>query len=265
MQLAFTCKPNFAIAPVLSQLDEQRIVYQLKRDDLKMELWVEDPRVVVGVQEYCQSYSLSQQRSLNIENMKAVPVTSLLLIATLLVALLTQLGANFTEWFFIARMQYDPRSWFYYEGIASIWHAISPVFLHFSAEHLIFNVLSFWYLGSVLERVLGFFFYSLTIILLALLSNFSQLLVSGPLFGGLSGVVYGLLAFAWVYQLSIANLTIPKGLFYVAGIWLLLGISGAFESIGLFNMANTAHVAGLVGGLILSLVLVVITKLKQKN
>ena len=265
MQLAFTCKSNFAIEPVLLQLDKQKIVYQLKRDDLKMELWVEDPRAVVGVQAYCQSYSLSQQRSLNIENMKAVPVTSLLLVVTLLVALLTQLGTNFTDWFFIAKIQYDPRSWFYFEGIAFIWHAISPMFLHFSAEHLIFNTLSFWYLGSVLERVLGPSFYFLAIISLALLSNFSQLIVSGPLFGGLSGVVYGLLAFAWVYQLFVANLTIPEGLFFVAGIWLLLGISGVFESIGLFNMANTAHVAGLIGGLTLSLMLVVTTKIKSKN
>jgi len=265
MQLAYIFKPNFVIDPILSQLNKQKIVYELRQDDLQVELWVEDPRVAAGVHEYCQGYFLSQQRSLNVENMKAVPVTSLLLIVTLLVALLTQLGTNFTEWFFIAKIQYDPRNWFFYDGLASIWHAISPVFLHFSVEHLIFNAISFWYLGSVLERVLGTFFYGLVVVFLALLSNFSQLLVSGPLFGGLSGVVYGLLAFACIYQFFIANLAIPKGLFYVAVIWLLLGISGVFESIGLFNLANTAHMAGLAGGLILSLVFVVITKIKQKN
>ncbi len=265
MPLAFVFDDSQSLERVLSQLDKEGIPYRVTEDNHKKELWVDDSNAAEAVNKYCHRQSLNQQRSVNLKNLKAVPITSALMLISLLVALITQLGNHFIEWFLIAQMQYYPRDWFYYEGIAFAWHAISPIFLHFSIEHLIFNILSFWYLGSVLERNLGHAYYTGMVILLSLLGNFAQLWASGPLFGGLSGVVYGLMAFACVYQTFKQDLGIPKGLFYVAAIWLLLGISGVLSSIGLFNMANAAHVGGLLGGLFLSLVYLAYGKIKPLN
>lgn len=265
MPLAFVFDDLQSAKDILSQLDKQSIAYQLREGDCQTELWVNDSHEALAVKQYCQKQLLNQQRSVNIKNLKAVPVTTGLLVLALLVALMTQLGTHFIEWFLMAQMQYYPRDWFFYQGAGFYWHAISPIFLHFSIEHLIFNLLSFWYLGSVLERVLGSLYFTGMVLLLGLLGNFAQLLASGPLFGGLSGVVYGLMAFACVYQAFKGDLGIPKGLFYVAGIWLLLGISGVFSAIGLFNMANAAHMGGLVAGLLVSLVYFIYGKIKSVN
>ena len=265
MPLAFVFEDPIVLEKIRSELDKQAIAYYVKENDAKTELWVDDPNVALSVEKYCQGQFLNQQRTMNIKNLKAVPVTSALIVISLLVALITQLGSHFVEWFLMAQMQYYPRDWFYYEGVGFAWHAISPIFLHFSIEHLVFNGLSLWYLGSVLERCVGHVFYMGMVILLGLLGNFAQLWTSGPLFGGLSGVVYGLMAFACVYQYYKQDLGIPKALFYVAAVWLLLGVSGVFSSIGLFNMANAAHLGGLLGGLIFFLVYLAIGKLKPLN
>ena len=265
MPLAFVFDDSQFLERALAQLDKQGVSYRVMKDHQKTELWVDDASTAKALNKYYQGQFLNQQRSVNLKNLKAVPVTSALMLISLVVALITQLGSHFIEWFLIAQMQYYPRDWFYYDGVAFVWHAISPIFLHFSVEHLIFNILSFWYLGSVLERNLGHAFHMGMILLLGLLGNFAQLWTSGPLFGGLSGVVYGLMAFACVYQIFKQDLGIPKGLFYVAAIWLLLGISGVFSSIGLFNMANAAHLGGLLGGLLLSFIYLAYGKLKSLN
>jgi GlpG protein len=254
MYLACQCDPAVPIAPVLDQLEKQNIIFQLVDDNLPAELWVHDASLVDPVSQfyndYRQQFTEQQKNSLTIKNLKNTPVTSVLLMVTLLVALVTQLGSQFNDWFYIAQIQYYPRSWFLYDGGQNIWRVISPIFLHFGIEHIIFNALSFWYLGSVLERKLGMLVFILLVVTLAAVSNVSQLLVSGPLFGGLSGVVYGFIGFAFLYQQFIENLSVPKGLLYVAIGWMLLGMTDILAVIGFGNMANTAHLSGLLTGFI---------------
>jgi hypothetical protein len=70
------------------------------------------------------------------------------------------------------------------------------------------------------------------------------------LFGGLSGVVYGLLGFAWVAGrlnprwLGMAPAT-PIMLFMVG--WLVICMLGVFDVLG-FSVANAAHLGGLLSG-----------------
>ena len=68
-------------------------------------------------------------------------------------------------------------------------------------------------------------------------SNIGQYFLGGAsIFGGLSGVVYGLLGFIWVSS-NIAPssiLSLPQGLIGFMLIWLFLGISGIIE----FNNAD---------------------------
>jgi GlpG protein len=258
MYLACQCDPAVPIQPMLDQLEKQNIVFQLVHENSLAELWVLDASLVEPVSQFYSDYRVQvieqQKNSLTIDNLKNTPITSILLMITLVVALITQLGSQFTDWFFIAQIQYYPRSWFLYEGIQNIWRVVSPIFLHFGIEHIIFNALSFWYLGSVLERKLGMIVFILLVIALAVVSNVSQLIVSGPLFGGLSGVVYGFIGFAFLYQQFIADLNVPKGLLYVAIGWMLLGMTNVLAVIGFGNMANTAHLSGLMTGFIAFLV-----------
>ena len=47
-------------------------------------------------------------------------------------------------------------------------------------------------------RVKGWKFFVTFVAILAVCSNFSQFLISGPNFGGMSGVVYGLFGYVWI-------------------------------------------------------------------
>ncbi len=265
MPLAIVFDPAFAIEPVIDELVRQNVAHSVVENDHQLELWVDDPALVPGIEQYYQAYCRSHQHALNIGNLKRVPVTTLVLCLTLLVALITQLGEHHIEWFLMAQMQYYPRDWYLYEGVQNIWRCITPIFLHFSIEHLIFNGLTFWYLGGLLERVTGRLYFIVLVLVLAVAGNVSQLLVSGPLFGGLSGVVYGFIGMAFIYQLKVINLGIPKGLFYLSIGWLVLGISGVFSAMGLFNVANAAHVGGLVSGLVMAVLYLAWLKVKVKN
>ncbi|MEY8204299.1 MAG: rhomboid family intramembrane serine protease [Bermanella sp.] len=265
MPLAIICDPDTPIEPVIHELVRQNVAHELKENGTRRELWVDDPALVDGVKKYYQTYRHSQQHSLSVANLRSLPITTAVLVVTLVVALLTQLGEQRQDWFLMARLQYYPRDWFLYDGLWSIWHAISPIFLHFSAQHLIFNGLMFWYLGGLLERATGRGFFVIMLLVLALAGNVSQLLVAGPLFGGLSGVVYGFMGFACVYQLYVLPLGIAKGLFYLAGVWLLLGISGVFSAMGLFSVANAAHLGGLLSGLVMSGLYVARQRLRVKD
>lgn len=252
MYLACYCEEQYPIEPLLKELQAKDVVYEMREEGGQLSLWLQDPALTAPVAQayeaYKQGYRRQKQHTLTFENIKQLPITTSLIVISLVVALLTQLGEQFLDWFFIAQIQYYPRSWIPYEGLSVVWHSISPIFLHFGVEHLVFNSLSCWYLGSVLERRMSFITYMGLILVVALISNYCQLWLSGPLFGGLSGVAYGLIGFAFGYQQFYRNLMVPKGLFYLAIGWLVLGYTPIFQAVGLGSMANAAHLSGLLSG-----------------
>lgn len=70
--------------------------------------------------------------------------------------------------------------------------------MHFSLMHILFNLLWWWYLGGAVEKRIGSGKLVVITIISALLSGFVQHQVSGPWFGGLSGVVYALMGYVWL-------------------------------------------------------------------
>ncbi len=130
------------------------------------------------------------------------------------------------------------------------WRLIGPAFFHFSWLHIAFNSMWWWQLGGEIENklnkttLLNVFFIS------AIASNVGQYLASGANFGGLSGVVYGLVGFIWWlgYLAPEKDLSLPKPLVGILLLWMLLG----FAEILPMNMANTAHLLGLVSGCLLA-------------
>jgi GlpG protein len=82
------------------------------------------------------------------------------------------------------------------------WRLVTPAFLHFGWLHIVFNSLWLWELGGKVERVMGHMNMFGLFLVIATVSNASQFAFGGPgLFGGMSGVVYGLLGFSWVAPL----------------------------------------------------------------
>jgi GlpG protein len=250
MPLAFIAKPEHGhpLQPVLDQLDKQQIAYSVSTHGGNQLVVVEDEKLAEPVKYFYFQYLHQQDHKFSVANLKKTPLTSGILMVAFIVALMTQLGEYFVQWFFIADIQYYPRAWHFFEGWQIPWRSISPIFLHFSIEHLVFNSLMFWYLGSLLERKIGLLMYALLVIMTAVISNYAQLFDSGPLFGGLSGVAYGLVCFAFCYQRWSRHLFIPSGLFIIAVVWMILGMTQVLSLIGLGKMANVAHVSGAIAG-----------------
>ncbi len=136
-----------------------------------------------------------------------------------------------------------------------IWRLITPDFLHFTWTHIIFNAVMLWFLGSQIEwfdgkqRLLVIFF------VVSVLSNGLQYFISGPLFGGLSGVVYGILGYCWLSQRRQPRFQFPPALVTFAVAWMVIGFTPLPEMVGLGRMANEAHLGGFLAGLLLAVIL----------
>jgi GlpG protein len=88
-------------------------------------------------------------------------------------------------------------------------------------------------------------------LLIGVVSNTAQWLWSGSsLFGGLSGVLYGLLGYCWVYQKLAPNVffDLPRGVIIMMLAWLVLCMTGLITLLGFGAIANAAHVSGFVAG-----------------
>lgn len=121
------------------------------------------------------------------------------------------------------------------------WRPITPIFLHFGVLHILFNMMWMRQLASAVEFVKGTRRYLGLVLLMAVISNVAQFYWSGPRFGGMSGVVFGMIGYVWMQGrtqphegLALRPETIAYSIF-----WLLLCMSGTVGPI-----ANAAHLAG---------------------
>jgi GlpG protein len=133
-----------------------------------------------------------------------------------------------------------------------LWRIWTPIFIHLGFVHLLFNMLWLFDLGNMIETRLGTAKLALLVAVIGAVSNLGQYWVSsaggafGGNFGGMSGVVYGLLGYVWIR----GKLDVTCGLFLhptivvLMIVWFFLGLSGAIE-----HIANTAHGVGLVMGM----------------
>ena len=137
------------------------------------------------------------------------------------------------------------------------WRLISPMFIHFSFAHLAFNCLWIYILGEKIERVDNSIIFLMLIIFSSICSNYLQFLWTGSsLFGGLSGVIYGLIGYCMILEMD-ANYDryqLPSGLYLFMIVWLILGFLGILELFGFGSVANFAHLGGLVSGILFAII-----------
>lgn len=140
------------------------------------------------------------------------------------------------------------------EVLANPVRLIGPMFIHFSWLHIVFNTMWWWQLGGDIERVYGKGVLINVALISALLSNLGQFIVTGPNFGGLSGVVYAVVGFVWISGVLAPEkgIGLSKAVVGFLMVWLMLG----FVDILPVNMANTAHLVGLISGCLLAFIYV---------
>ncbi|MBF8723312.1 rhomboid family intramembrane serine protease [Pseudomonas guariconensis] len=189
---------------------------------------------------------------------RACKVTAAILLLCLVVAGVTGLGDNLSTIGWFTFLEFRVQGEYLYftplaQGLAEgqWWRLVSPMLLHFGVLHLAMNALWYWELGKRIELRQGpWMLLGLTLVF-SLVSNLAQHYTSGPsLFGGLSGVLYGLLGHVWLYQWLAPNplFSLPKGVLVMMLIWLLVCLTGVVGQLGFGQVANAAHVGGLLIG-----------------
>jgi len=143
-----------------------------------------------------------------------------------------------------------------------IWRLFTPALMHGSFFHLVFNMILFVILGKQMESKMGSPKYLIFILLAALLTNSSQYLMTGTGFLGISGVVCAMIGFIFVRQriaawegYQFSSVSLSSVFIFIMLMFFLQIISFIIEiyyhteiSPGI---ANTAHLSGLVFGMLI--------------
>lgn len=186
----------------------------------------------------------------------SAPVTHVIVAASLLATLWSELGASHdaVRLLSIASYRYDDGllRWPGYQELlhGQLWRLFTPIFLHFGVFHLLFN--AFWMLdlGAAVERFQGSLRFVAFVSFCAAASNLAQLELGGtPNFGGLSGIVYALVGYVWARGRfdPLAGIGVPPQLVRFFVVWMLLGFTGLLDRL-VGPMANYCHGGGFVSG-----------------
>ena len=129
-------------------------------------------------------------------------------------------------------------------GSGELWRWITPAFIHFGIFHFMFNMSAWWVFGGMVERTQSSRRLFTLFFICAVISNLVQFMWTGNRFGGLSGVVYGVLGYLWFYERfsPAPPFRLPKGLM----VFMLIALALGFTNI--MPMANQAHLSGLLTG-----------------
>lgn len=185
------------------------------------------------------------------------PVTWMLMGTSIVVSLLTNFGKDAgptSIMQYLSMASYEPideRRYFPGPGLmedlrhGEVWRLVTPVFLHFDPWHLLMNMMATHSLAGLLEMRYGSARLVGLVLFIAVLSNLGQYIWSGPEFGGMSGVVFGLFGFAWMKSrfdpssgLYLDPASITMMLFFL--VLCMTGLVG--------HIANAAHLIGLLAG-----------------
>lgn len=129
-----------------------------------------------------------------------------------------------------------------------VWRLLTPIFIHMNVMHIFFNMMWMATLGSLIEARQSRALMVRLVLLLGIGSNLVQYVSSGTgNFGGMSGVVYGLIGYMWIrgkFDPS-CGLELDRNTVIMSMIWFFLCFTNWVGPI-----ANGAHAGGLVLGMI---------------
>jgi GlpG protein len=172
-------------------------------------------------------------------------LTGTLIGISVAVAIFSQLGKDVTFIRYLLISEYFNRALIEVRN-GQVWRLVTPIFIHFGFLHILFNMLWLRDLGSMIEQRQNARTLATLVVVIAAVSNVGQFLMSGPLFGGMSGVVYGLLGYTWIrgkYDPSSGLFVHPQTVTLMI-IWFFVCLIGLVG-----HVANTAHGVGFAVGI----------------
>ncbi|WP_159776134.1 rhomboid family intramembrane serine protease [Streptomyces sp. HM190] len=199
--------------------------------------------------------SASQPRTLAGGTVSADPrlVTKILIGANLLLYLVQKaLGDRFTDRLDLIGRAWVPGLGTSLQGVAEgQWYRlVTSMFLHSGVTHILFNMLSLWWIGGPLEAALGRARYLTLYFVSGLAGSALTYLLAAPNQPslGASGAIFGLFG---------ATAVLMRHLKYdMRPLVILLVINLIFTFSPYFNISWQAHVGGLVGGVVVGYAMV---------
>ena len=256
-------------------LHQQGIQHRISAENESQVIWVLDAAHVDAIQDLAKRVALGEiqferkespetedtgQTSASALAFGRFPLTLILIALSILGAVLVEWNRDLSivRWLTFQEFAVNGRSMQFgnlQHTLASgqYWRLLTPIFLHFGLFHILFNSLWLWEFGRRLERFFGSVRFGGLVAFTGLASNLTQYFwESGSLFGGMSGVLYGLLGYLWIRhsRQPDPNLHLPKGLIIFMLAWLVLAATGAINVFIDGQVANAAHVGGLLSGML---------------
>ena len=112
-------------------------------------------------------------------------------------------------------------------------------------------------LGEKIENIDGSNTFIVLVMFSAILSNLLQyIFTDSSLFGGLSGVIYGLIGYCMIleFESRYVRYDLPPAIYLFMIVWLLLGFIGVLDLFGFGSVANYAHLGGLISGILFAMI-----------
>ena len=165
---------------------------------------------------------------------KPTKLTTALIIACVVMYIPELIGLNINAW--LAVSPYSP----YYAP----WQLVTAMFAHGSLEHLAMNMVSLWWLGTLLERMQGTVRFAIVYFVSGIFGNLVFALVGDSFAVGASGAIFGLLGAVAVMLYRHRESPIAKAMLQGLGVMIAINVINSFMP----GIALEAHFGGLVAG-----------------
>ena len=133
-----------------------------------------------------------------------------------------------------------------------IWRLFTPILIHdwHGPAHLLFNMYALLIFGNMIEARQSTWRLASLVLVIAGLSNLAQYYMSGPMFCGMSGVVYGLLGYIWMRGKfdPASGLFLHRETVAVMLVWFVFCMTPLMDMVFNMKVANTVHAVGLLVG-----------------
>lgn len=266
-------------------IQSQGIPHRISEESGEQVIWVEDQVQAEFVQELLenwsfdeaecgdrepQAYSLKYKGKILSNSLSVFtqsPVSISLIVLCILVAVVSSLGSQPQR---VAYLFFPLLSTagladllMSIASVGDLFRSFTPMLLHFGELHLVFNMVWLWYFGRQLEGTHPRWLFVCLILGCSFVGNVTQYLYSGyNNFGGMSGVVYGLVGYTWLIHhfMPRSNLLITSNVFVVFVIALIV-----MELVASSWIASAAHVGGLISGLVFGVMVVMVYRFVLKQ
>ena len=165
---------------------------------------------------------------------KPTKLTTVLIIACVVLYLPQLIGLNINA--FMAVSPYSP----YYAP----WQLVTAMFAHGSLEHLAMNMVSLWWLGTLLERMQGTARFAIVYFASGIFGNLVFALIGGGYAVGASGAIFGLLGAVAVMLYRHKESPLAKAMLQGLLVMIAVNVVNSFMP----GIALEAHFGGLAAG-----------------